>query len=388
VPKRGAGGQLPGYSLQAASPDGRSADPRSWLGAQATRQLAVSRVIQTAEGEVSIRTGISSVGPGFLQVRGLTARAGMLPATPNDTLGGHASVVTSSFARQVWGEGEAVGQSFSVHGRHLTTVGVVDTGYGAVQFGAAPAVFIFDNRLLAVGSTLAVAFRVHDAASAKRLVADALREEFSAETRMEIVTGDELVQRDLEREQAGTWLFTGYGAVASMLALGGVLGLVSCTLRVKRREIGIRAALGASRGRLVRYCAALGGRPVGTGAFAGAIVSPLFASAAQSSFAGLLRIGTLTPVLAAAAVALAASTIAARQSGPVRACQEIGDAFGASRRPHGEARRPRIPSVFEGGATKPGGMDRRSKCVTYFLTGPYLHSAPGSPARQLTFDYR
>ncbi len=54
----------------------------------------------------------------------------------------------------------------------------------------------------------------------------------------------------------------------------------------------------------------------------------------------------------------------------VRACQEISDAFGASRRPPGKARRPRIPGVFEGGATTPGGMDRRPKCVTYFLTGP------------------
>ena len=54
----------------------------------------------------------------------------------------------------------------------------------------------------------------------------------------------------------------------------------------------------------------------------------------------------------------------------LRACQGISDAFGPSRRPPGEARRPRIPGVFEEGATTPDGMDRRTECVSYSLTGP------------------
>ena len=283
------------------------------LSAVATRQLAISRSIGTTEGEVSVRTGISSVGPGFLQVLGLSARSGMLPASAEDTMGGRAVVVTSALARQIWGSEEVVGRPLVVYGRTYTIVGVVDTWYGAVQYGAAPAIFVFDNTLLAGGFDLAVAFGTLDAAHAKLAIEEALRLEFPAE-RMEVLTGDELVRRDLEREQIGTWLFTGYGAIACMLALGGVLALVSYTLRTTRREIGIRSALGASRGKLLRHCAGLGGRPVAIGAFIGAILSPLFTSAARSSFVGLLSVGILTPLLAAVAVALAASALASWQS--------------------------------------------------------------------------
>jgi hypothetical protein len=246
-------------------------------------------------------------------VLGLTARSGMLPALAEDTMDGRAVVVTSSLARQVWESEEVVGRPLILFGRTYTVVGVVDTWYGAVQYGAAPSIFVFDNALLAGGIELAVAFETRDAAHAKLAIAEALRIEFPAE-RMEVLTGEELVTRDLERERIGTWLFTGYGAIACMLALGGVLALVSYTLRTTRREIGIRAALGASRGRLLHHCAALAGRPVAIGALAGAMLTPLFATAAQSSFVGLMAIGTLTPFLAAAGLAVTASAIAAWQS--------------------------------------------------------------------------
>lgn len=287
---------------------------RRTLSARATRELAISRTIGTADGEVSVRAGVSSVGPGFLQALGITARSGKLPASAEETMGGRAVVLTSSLAHQIWEDDAAVGKPLTLHSRTYTVVGVVDTWYGAVQYGAAPAIFIFDYSLLANGFDLAVAFRARDAAQAKLAIAEAVKQEFPDE-RIEVFTGDELVARDLERERIGTWLFTGYGVIACLLALGGVLALVSYTLRTTRRELGIRAALGASRGRLLRHCAAVAGRPVAIGAFAGAVLSPLFTSLAQASFVGLTPVGAASPFLAAAVVALAASAIAAWQSG-------------------------------------------------------------------------
>ena len=49
-------------------------------------------------------------------------------------------------------------------------------------------------------------------------------------------------------------------------------------------------------------------------------------------------------------------------SGPPR---KYGDAPRPSMRPAGKARRPRIPGVFEGGATQPGGMQRRTNAAVF-----------------------
>jgi ABC-type antimicrobial peptide transport system permease subunit len=48
------------------------------------------------------------------------------------------------------------------------------------------------------------------------------------------------------------WLFSAFGASALVIVGTGILGLVAMTTRRRRREIGIRIALGATRGQLVR----------------------------------------------------------------------------------------------------------------------------------------
>jgi ABC-type antimicrobial peptide transport system permease subunit len=56
----------------------------------------------------------------------------------------------------------------------------------------------------------------------------------------------------LTLQRLENWLFGSFGALSLLLALIGLYGLVSQEVEQSRRSIGIRMALGAARGRVLR----------------------------------------------------------------------------------------------------------------------------------------
>ena len=99
------------------------------------------------------------------------------------------------------------------------------------------------------------------------------------------------------------------GAMALLLAVVGIYGLISYTVSQRTREIGIRMALGAERGRVMRMFVRYGLTWAGVGAAAG-----LFAAAPLSQLmaALLFDVKPLDPLtyVAVALGLLAAATIA------------------------------------------------------------------------------
>jgi ABC-type antimicrobial peptide transport system permease subunit len=61
-----------------------------------------------------------------------------------------------------------------------------------------------------------------------------------------VVSGRNIVSADLGRQRLGAWFFSGFGLVALFVGAGSVFGLVSYLAESRRREFGIRLALGAS----------------------------------------------------------------------------------------------------------------------------------------------
>jgi len=75
------------------------------------------------------------------------------------------------------------------------------------------------------------------------------------------------------RERLTALLFTGFGAVALVLVLAGLYGVLSQSVSQRVREIGIRMAIGADRGDVLRQFLGQGLRLTGAGLAVGALIS-------------------------------------------------------------------------------------------------------------------
>jgi putative ABC transport system permease protein len=110
------------------------------------------------------------------------------------------------------------------------------------------------------------------AADASGLIGDVRRlisETFPDALGVHVFTGRDLVARNLGSERLGAWLFSGFGGVGLLLGIVGVFGLVASLVQSRRREMGIRLALGAVPADVMRLVLATGLGPVLVGVIAG-----------------------------------------------------------------------------------------------------------------------
>jgi putative ABC transport system permease protein len=82
-------------------------------------------------------------------------------------------------------------------------------------------------------------------------------------------TMDEIVERSLAEPRLFAWLVGAFAAAAVALAAIGLYGIVSYTVTQRSREMGIRLALGATGGGVVRLVLAQGVRLATFGAVLG-----------------------------------------------------------------------------------------------------------------------
>ena len=103
-----------------------------------------------------------------------------------------------------------------------------------------------------------------------------------------------------------------FAALALLLAMVGVFGVLAYSVQQRVREIGVRRALGASTGQVFQLVAATGGRVIGIGAGIGLIVAMLVARLLTSLLFGIEPLDPLTyTVVMGLLVVTAALSIAA-----------------------------------------------------------------------------
>ena len=128
---------------------------------------------------------------------------------------------------------------------------------------------------------------------------------------------EERISASLATGQFNTRLLTMLGAIGLVLAAVGIYGVVAYFVTQRTGEIGLRMALGATPGRVLRLVVGQGMRPVVLGIVVGAALAAAGSRLLSSLVFG---IGTTDPVtfalvpLVLGAVALAASVIPARRA--------------------------------------------------------------------------
>jgi putative ABC transport system permease protein len=228
-----------------------------------------------------------AVTPGFLKtmmiplVRGrdMTAAEGR-SRTP-------VAFVNQTMAKQMWGDGDPVGRRFRLMGERIpdwfTVIGVVSNfrhfaGTGDPNQVPPPSAYVpypFEP-MVNTGLTIRTA---GDPASITSAVREQIRQADSSLPVYQIRSMEELRQFSFWQRRLFGWMFGVGGAVALLLATIGVYGVLSYSVAQRTQEIGVRVALGAGRGRIVRLVIGQGVRLALVGVALG-----LLASAAATQY--------------------------------------------------------------------------------------------------------
>src|SRR5919112_2689036 len=265
---------------------------------------------------------MSSVSPDYFRALGTPLVRGRLFADSDTLETQPVALVDESAARRFWPNEDPVGRRFKPGGRAskapwATVVGVV----GDVKtegFDQPDQPHLYTSMFQNVGYAMAVYLR---ASGDPKGLTQALRREVQSvdpnlpvfgERTMEDVVSASLAQRRFALQVVG-----GFGVLALLLAGIGIYGVVAYSVSQRTREIGIRLALGASSGAILRWVFGQGMRLTLLGLGAGLVGALALTRLLRGLLFGVEATDPLTYAglaLLLAAVALLACYVPARRA--------------------------------------------------------------------------
>lgn len=286
-----------------------------------------------ADGEAEdgdVLAGLNTVGVGYFDTVGMRLVGGR-GFTPADRAGSRPVVVVNeSLARRLWPGQPALGKRlrFAQDESMLEVVGVAaDARYAGLREPPQP----YAWKPVLQSFSPAMMLHVRTAEDPDPLLETARREVQALDPGLPILeprTISQMRSLSLWAPRVGAGLLSLFGLLALILAALGIYGVVAYSIGQRRREIGIRMAMGAARRQVLELILRQGMRPVWIGLALG--LAGAFAGA-RAVASLLFGIGAADPVaftgaaLLLALVALAAIYIPARRASgldPIHALRE------------------------------------------------------------------
>jgi putative ABC transport system permease protein len=197
-----------------------------------------------------------AVTPGYFAVMGIPLRGGRLLNERDTAAGPRSVVINEAFARRRFPDGNAIGQRLRfgpTDGDWFSVVGVVgDVKQSSFDAGPPDSIYVPVEQWHWVDPFMTVVLRAPgNPASLVRAIRRAI---WSADKDVPIVriaTMDALVERAIADRRFALVLFEAFGLAALILVTTGIYGVLSGSVTERKREIGVRSALGASRREIV-----------------------------------------------------------------------------------------------------------------------------------------
>jgi predicted permease len=186
------------------------------------------------------------------------------------------AIISATAARRLWPDGDALGRRFrwgGADGPSMQVVGIAnDAEY--VSPGETPKAVVYMPLAQQQRSEMTLQLRTtSDVGTVRRAVWKMLREETPALPPPPVVRMTEDMAITLLPVKLGAGSLGAFGLVALILAAAGIYGVAAYSVARRTREIGVRAALGATRAQLVMMVLWESARRVGAGVAAGVLLT-------------------------------------------------------------------------------------------------------------------
>jgi len=194
-----------------------------------------------------------AVSPNYCQTLSIHLLSGRC-LDEQDTAGApQAALISESLAKSHFGSQNPLGKRLHVGPRDrpwYAVVGIVgDVKQTSLAINQPDAVYLSTEQTWFADDTLSFVIRTHDnAAALAPVVKSAIWSVDRSQPIVRVITMDRMMAVSEAERRFVLILFEAFGIVALMLAAIGIYGVVSGNVAERTREIGVRAALGASRG--------------------------------------------------------------------------------------------------------------------------------------------
>jgi putative ABC transport system permease protein len=226
------------------------------------------------------------VSPDYFRTLGIAVRRGREFATADTLASTPVAIVNETLARRLWPGEDPIGREMTiefVNDQPRQVVGVVaDVRENSRQREFAPHVFVPDAQLPLASRgwfqapRITMTFLVRTVADPLPLVDDfrsAVAEIYRGQPIYNVATMEEVMAEELTSSRQYMLLLGVFAGVAAVLALVGISGLVAYGVGQRTHEIGIRRALGASAGAVLKLVLRQGLILTAIGIIVGVVVS-------------------------------------------------------------------------------------------------------------------
>ena len=178
----------------------------------------------------------------------------------SDAGGGKAGVtiLSASLARRIWGEESALGKRIRVGGPSrpwLTVVGIAgDVRHTGLDQTELHGFYVPERQWYWADNQVVLVVRTATRPlSLAPQIVQAVRDIDPSQPVMHLRPGDQLIATSTAQRRLALMLFAAFGIVAALLSAAGVYGVLAGAVAERRREIGIRTALGATPRAIVQW---------------------------------------------------------------------------------------------------------------------------------------